>query len=962
MSTWRDEQRGRFPGWLGDVAVWSYRHAGLVVLLAAVSVLVAAWSARTLSVDTDLTHLLPRSFESVQNLERLERHSRGVGYVSLVLSGGGPEERRALADELVPAIEALSSIRYVDHRRPTAWFADRALYYLDVEQLEQINGRITERREWEVRKRSPLYDLGLEPLGEAPSLSFDELRGKERQFVERLGLRGAALEASPYLEGDGILVLLARPSQRASELGFTDRVVGDVRAAVDRVLARQPEARRRVVVRLSGRYAKKAEQRQQIERDLRWASLFALLAMVGYLALHFRRLSAILLVLLPLGVGVGWTFGLAAALYGSLNLLTGFIGAVLLGIGVDHGIHLLSRVEEERLTVRSRRYALRRSFATTGRAVLAAALTTVLAFVGVAFSEFRAFREFGVVAAAGIVFVVMAYATLLPALFRLLCPGRLPTGAKPRLARGVARWAPVTGWLCLLFGLAAFSCASRLRFDYDFASLEDAGLPAFQLDQRVNELLGRSQTPLLVAATSPEHERAIAALLRDRLAAEGEASAVQGVLALADFVPDGAADKQAVLQQIGEQLRDTKDEWLDAAQRGERRRLLTLSQAGPFGRDDLPVEVRRQFQSADARVSYVLVFPRVSLSDGAAVRRLADELRSVEGPGGTRLEVAGEAMVLADVLAMVTSEGPVIMGVTMILVLLSLLFLVGPALVVPCAGVAAATLAATAGLMPLFGLELNYLDIVMVPILFGMSVDGAVHVLVRYRETPDVDAVSGEAGRAVAGAILTTALGFSAFTVAHHPGLASLGKLAVLGLCVNALVCLVALPSALGLVEVGRRLNHQGGFTRLVVTLGHAGDAPYAGGTLGALVAVPLALWAQRLGVFAKALVVAGVLVVALVAVERYLKQTSEKDPSEVVIDELAGCLIALLLVPEGVGWAVAAFVLFRILDIAKPWPISYVERRVHGAWGVIGDDLAAGALAGLLVSCVHRLSLVPWL
>lgn len=948
MSAWDEEQRGRFPGFFGDVAVWSYRHAGIVALFAVVSLSVAAWFARKLSVDTDLTHLLPKSFESVQNLERLERESSGVGYVSVVLSGGGRDERRALAEHLVPELEALASIRYVDLRRPTAWFADRSLYYLDAEDLQRINGRIEQRLQWEVRKRSPLYDLGLEPLGDPPSLAFDDLRGKDARFLERLGARPETLSDSTYLEGEGTLVVLARPSQRSSDLSFNDRVVGDVRGAVDRVIARYPAPG--VEARLSGRYAKKAEQRHQIERDLRWASVFALVAMVGYLALHFRRPSAVLLVLLPLALGVAWTFGLAAALYGSLNLLTGFIGAVLLGIGVDHGIHLLSRIDVERMSVRSRRYAIRRSFATTGRAVMAAALTTVLAFVGVAFSEFRAFREFGVVAAAGILLVLLAYATVLPALFRVVSPERGPSGGAPRVGRGVMRWAPVTGWLSVLCGLAALSFVTRLRFDYDFASLEDAGLPAFELDRRVNELLGRSQTPLLVAAKSPEEERTIASLLRERLEANGERSSIQGVLTLADFVPDAAADKRVLLEEIGAQLRGAKTEWLDREQKREKTRLLALANAAPFGRHDLPVEVRRQFESNVTGVSYVLVFPRGSLSDGAEVQRLAAELRSIEGPGGARLEVAGEAMVLADVLAMVASEGPLIMGITSILVLLALLLLVGPSLVIPCAGVAAATLAVTAGLMPLLGIELNYLDIVMIPVLFGMSVDGGVHMLVRYREKPDVDAVSGEAGRAVAGAILTTALGFAAFTVAHHPGLASLGELAVLGLSVNALVCLVALPAALALVEGGRRLRGRHRVTRLVATLGLAGEAPFGSGTLGALIAVPLALWTQRLPMFGRALVVVTVSAVAMVAVERYLRLTTDKDPSEVVIDELVGCLITLLIVPRGVFWVVAGFALFRVLDIFKPWPIGVVERRARGAWGVVGDDVVAGLLAGLIL------------
>ena len=89
------------------------------------------------------------------------------------------------------------------------------------------------------------------------------------------------------------------------------------------------------------------------------------------------------------------------------------------------------------------------------------------------------------------------------------------------------------------------------------------------------------------------------------------------------------------------------------------------------------------------------------------------------------------------------------------------------------------------------------------------------------------------------------------------------------------------------------------------------------------------------------------------------MRQTKTKDPSEVVHDEIVGCLIAMFIVPYGVGWAIAAFVLFRLFDIFKPWPVNWVERRAKGAWGVIGDDVVAGLLAGVVLTVVHQAGLV---
>ena len=83
-------------------------------------------------------------------------------------------------------------------------------------------------------------------------------------------------------------------------------------------------------------------------------------------------------------------------------------------------------------------------------------------------------------------------------------------------------------------------------------------------------------------------------------------------------------------------------------------------------------------------------------------------------------------------------------------------------------------------------------------------------------------------------------------------------------------------------------------------------------------------------------------------------------DAREIVIDELAGTFWTLLLVPHGVGWAVAGFFAFRLFDITKPWPASYFDQQVKSGFGVTMDDVVAGWYAcGLLHVAqvlIHRL------
>jgi phosphatidylglycerophosphatase A len=124
------------------------------------------------------------------------------------------------------------------------------------------------------------------------------------------------------------------------------------------------------------------------------------------------------------------------------------------------------------------------------------------------------------------------------------------------------------------------------------------------------------------------------------------------------------------------------------------------------------------------------------------------------------------------------------------------------------------------------------------------------------------------------------------------------------------------------------------------------------GGTLGALAALPIGwllapvYWPVRLGLV-------GLLTLASFWVAQvYVADSSDEDPQEVVLDELVGCLLALQFAGRDLVAMLIAFALFRVFDIAKPWPIGALERRVKGGIGVMLDDVAAGLIAGLLTLC----------
>lgn len=141
----------------------------------------------------------------------------------------------------------------------------------------------------------------------------------------------------------------------------------------------------------------------------------------------------------------------------------------------------------------------------------------------------------------------------------------------------------------------------------------------------------------------------------------------------------------------------------------------------------------------------------------------------------------------------------------------------------------------------------------------------------------------------------------------------------------------------------------------LIATGFGIGLLPRAPGTWGSLAALPVG-WAivHFLGVIGLALAVAVVFAVGWWAAQTLSQQGDDADPAAVVIDEVVGQWIVLLATPLEPLLYGLAFVAFRLFDIAKPFPVSWAERRFAGGLGIMADDVLAAGYAVAVVLAVR--------
>ncbi len=135
---------------------------------------------------------------------------------------------------------------------------------------------------------------------------------------------------------------------------------------------------------------------------------------------------------------------------------------------------------------------------------------------------------------------------------------------------------------------------------------------------------------------------------------------------------------------------------------------------------------------------------------------------------------------------------------------------------------------------------------------------------------------------------------------------------------------------------------------KLIATYFNIGLISKAPGTVATAATIPLFILMSHLPDVIYLMLVLALTILGIFAAQAYESDSSEHDSKEIVIDEVVGFLITMALVPCTVKAVVLGFIFFRILDIFKPWPISYLDKNVKGGVGVMVDDIAAGMIASL--------------
>jgi predicted RND superfamily exporter protein len=827
------------------------------------------WFATMLSaklrIDTDLRVLLPKGTPSVVALQQAEKRMGSTDFFTIAFQASSPEAVARFQQDVAESLSTWKEVVWTQYDQDRTFFEKHALLYMPTGQLEDLRDRISGMIGGGFAKANPLIEQ-LDDEAAKPTLKgwpdAEALRrqGLPKDLVEALlakvkqrdtdSAEAANRAGGPKDRKTAIITEPPRPDSTKSRLiGWHDGKkvwVGVVLAqlnhpSTDAIFAKGIYERGTSLIErmkpatyakdmdasVAGAYRNFSEI-NQVNTDIVTAGIISFALMIVLLWFFVRKVVNLILINVPLFVAMAWTTGATYLIYERLTLLTAFILALILGLGIEYTVHLYSRWAEENRKGLDPKDAMIEAVYSTGRSLLSGAATNIFAMLSLQLGHFKGFKEFGVVVSIGITFALVTTWLVIPPLFFFFSnisawiqkrtrnvvllkivgwllpgPGSVHGGELlpdlPYLRPAILKYVALAG---LLFTVG-IAFGPQVQFENDFGNLRGKSTGSgISYGRAVGG--GRNTSPSIILGNSEEQMRSIHDSLAIRSGNPAD-SMMKSFATIQSFVP--AADQQVqrlkVLADIKQMLDARALDRVDSSTRADLNLLRKYLEPGAFGFDSLPKWAQRFLTEADgSHGKFGYLYGELHESDAlesAKFQKLFGTVPSKDGPA----MVASSGFIYADVVRMVKSDGVRLAIVTFLfLIVITWLDMRSWRGVLISCGFVALSSYWTYKIMGIIGLKLGMYNLVVLPTILSVSVDSVIHLYHRRMELGAGKMVElySTTGSAVLTGTLNNAFGFLGLCFVSHKGMQTIGFLATLGIGTGLVIMFTILPWMLELL------------------------------------------------------------------------------------------------------------------------------------------------------------------
>ena len=549
---------------LKSLAKYHAHHPWRMLVIVAVLTIIFLALASHLKITMRWSDLLPSKDRRTISFNRIINEF--VSATSIVVVVQGDEERiKAFAEEAVPRIKTTVDpkdkkpfVRRVDYKQEIDFIKNHGLMLIKADDLKNMKDA------YKNPNLAPLLEninnsLEKEYVNREESLSTREkedgalvlldgiqnlINTMRRYVAESLPEKSPAqnhqnaaqqavdklLFGEPYILSydKTTLVLNVIPNFTMLDIGKLVDGVDAVQKVVDSVLMDYPD----VKAGLTGIMPVEHDEMVYSEKSIGYTTVIALVAVFFLLVVSFRMWGAPILGLFNLVVGIIWAMGLAFILVGTLNIMTYMMGVILIGLGIDFSIHMISGFTEGRSLGKQIPAAMEETFLKSGKGILTGGITTSIAFLTLSISSSRGMKELGVISGGGLIAILIVTFLFLPSLLVLREHRFEKKRKKGKLRKEFVvkdisfkslgnmgkflsrRYLATLIASILVTGFLIFS-ATRVTFDQNYMNLEPKGLPSITLQDTVLEKFDLSMDYALILTDSVEESRAMAEEAKD---------------------------------------------------------------------------------------------------------------------------------------------------------------------------------------------------------------------------------------------------------------------------------------------------------------------------------------------------------------------------------------------------------------------------------------------------------------
>ena len=819
--------------------------------------------ASRIELRTDILELLPRDSTAFKAYEKQRSRVRGEANLIVVVESPNRRSNELYIDELAKRLRALDAAAKACHAacghdaaclskcEPDAigylesdtkdlrrFFENNKWLYASRSDLEAIDQELDDR----IHRASGLGpeeedEPGQKPAADAGATApkFAEMRKNADEHIRRFDQfpTGYFVTADGTKMGLRIVAKTAGTGDRAS-----DRLLARVKEIAEAVKTDQSQASLRIGY--AGDIPNIAAEKASIASEAASAVVLVLALVLAALALYFRSVWALPIIVLPALIGVSSAYAFAMWRFGYLNTSGAFLGAIILGNGINYPIVLLSRYKEFRARGVESELARKQAVLSAFRAELVGALVAAIAYGSLTITEFRGFTQFGTIGFVGMLLVWITMIPLVPAMLvlseriqlrmpmwmRESVPTLLADGSRSHVTRFIAwcthrlRW-PILLAAVVATGWVAMRTPKFLRdpWEYDFDKLgsrqskQTGGVGEWT--SKADEVFGGKMNiaGALMLADSREQVGRVKDAIFERDTQDVQGRLVSDVVTIDAYLPgdrDEQGKKLRVLGNIRKKMTERVLSELSPADRKDVESLRPPEALRALDAVDLPALIRLRFEEANGNIGAVFYVRYwdyannrdVSYSDGRTVLRLANTTDNVVLKNGQLVQTASRSTIFAEMIRSLGRDGPKATLFSFLGVLCVVLLATRSV-----RGALAVVFALVMGVIWLvggashLGVHLNFLNFVALPITFGIGSEYPFNIYDRAR------LLGGDvkgAVRRVAGAVVlcsfTTTVGYGSLLIADNQALQSFGLLALGGELACVICAVLVLPALLHII------------------------------------------------------------------------------------------------------------------------------------------------------------------